>query len=591
MEFHILIKSGTLVDGSGATAYPGDVRVRDGRIAEIGPNLHASTGERVVDASGCYVTPGFIETHNHWDGGVWWSPNMEPLPAYGITTSINGNCGFSMAPAPADAADRLSIVEIFNFFEDIPEPPMTKLVPWDWRTWSEYKASFLRNVKVPVNFAAFCGHIPIRLCVMGQDAWTRAARSDEIEKMCALLDDALRAGAMGLSSNQLDYDKFERPLPSQRADDAEYAALLSVVARHPGTTFQVIVDHFMRMTGPDTVERLGRIAKATGVRMQWAGLPTLKYQANVRERSQVLHDQFKADGLDFWTGFHHLSPTSVINFVRSLVFAQNGNPVWQEVVNAETWETKSAMLSNPKWRDRARDAWNNQFPHSYLHDPTALFLRETESGCGPTGVTLAEYMSRTGISHASDAMAEWVLHNGAESIVFKKSWERDDDVVVQLLKDPRSVGNISDAGAHGKMFCGAGDNVELLTDFVRDRKLLTIEEGVHVLTGKLASFFGLHDRGLLQLGKVADITVFNLSEIQRRPEEKLWDVWDGHGGRTYRYTRAPAPMRLTLVNGLPTFDNGAFTGRFPGEFVGPEQSSKSASSKHASSKDAARPTA
>jgi len=305
--------------------------------------------------------------------------------------------------------------------------------------------------------------------------------------------------------------------------------------------------------------------------MQWAGLPTLKYQAKVRKRSEELHQQFKAEGLDFWTGFHHVSPTSVINFGRSLVFAQNGNPVWQEVVNAPTWDEKRGLLSDSQWRDRARQAWNNQFAHSYLHNPTALFLRESESGYGPIGITLAEYMSRAGINHASDAMAEWVLRNGAESVIFKKSWERDENVVLQLLKDPRSVGNISDAGAHGKMFCGAGDNVYLLTDFVRDRQLLTIEEGIHVLTGKLTNFFGLHDRGLLRAGLLADITVFDLKEIERRPEEKIWDVWDGEGGRTYRYTRAPAPMRLTLVNGVPTFDHGAFTGRFPGKFVGPEQ--------------------
>ena len=573
MEFQILIKNGTVVDGSGSPAYPADVRVRSGRISEIGPDIRATAGERVIDASGCYVTPGFIETHNHWDGGVWWSPNMEPLPAYGITTSINGNCGFSMAPAPVNPEDRQSIVEIFNFFEDIPEPPMTKLVPWDWRKWSEYKASFLRNVKVPVNFAAFCGHIPLRLYVMGQEAWDRAATPEEIQKMCALLDDALAAGAIGFSSNQLDFDKFDRPLPSQKADDAEYKALLDVLARYPGATFQVIVDHFMRMTGPQQAERLGRIAKEAGVRMQWVGLPTLKFQATIRPQSEALHERFKAEGLDNWTGYHHVSPTSVINFVRSLVFAQNGNAVWQEVVNAETWEEKRALLADPEWRARARHAWDKDtYSHSYLHDPTAMTFKESESGWGPVGVTLADYMSETGISHASDAMAQWVINNGAESVIHKRSWERDEELLLALMRDPRSVGNISDGGAHGKMFCGTGDNVLLLTEWVRNRGLLTIEEAVHIMTGKLANFFGLHDRGLIQVGKVADIAVFNLNEIERRPEEKIWDVWDGEGGRTYRYTRAPAPMRLTLVNGVPTFDNGAFTGRFPGNFVGPEQS-------------------
>ena len=121
------------------------------------------------------------------------------------------------------------------------------------------------------------------------------------------------------------------------------------------------------------------------------------------------------------------------------------------------------------------------------------------------------------------------------------------------------------------MFCGNGDNVSLLIEYVRDRGVLTIEEAVHVLTGRLAEFFGLNDRGTIETGKAADIAVFNLAEIERRPEEKIWDVYDGRGGRTYRYSRAPAPMRLTLVNGVPIFDNGAFTGRYPGEFIGPEQ--------------------
>jgi len=572
VEFRILIKNGTVVDGSGAPAYTADVRINGGLIREIGPGLQQEKGERVIDASGCYVTPGFIETHNHFDGSVWWSPNMDPAPGYGITTSINGNCGFSMAPAPNTREGRQGIIDIFNFFEDIPEPPMEQIVPWDWKKWSEYKASFQRNVKVPVHFGAFCGHIPIRLTVMGDDAWARAARPDEIEQMCALLEDALEAGAMGLSTNYLDFDKYERPLPSQKADDDEFLALLKVLARHRGATFQVIVDHFMRMTGPDTVERMGRLAKEAGVRMQWAGLPTLHYQEKIRPKSAALHEQFKQEGLEFFTSFHHISPTSVINFGRSLVFAQNGNPVWQEVVNAHTWEEKAAMLSDPKWLDRAREAWNNQFSHSYLHDPSALLLRESESGYGPIGITLEQYMKDEGIEHASDAMAQWVLNNGAESVVFKKSWEKDEGLILKLFRDPNAIGNVSDGGAHGKMFCGTGDCVNLLTDYVRERKQLTIEEAIHNLTGKLANFFNLHERGLIQVGKVADITVFNLDEIERRPEVRTWDVPDGQGGRTYRYTRDPAPMRLTLVKGIPTFDNGAFTGRFPGDFIRPEKS-------------------
>ena len=572
MEFLLLIKGGAIVDGTGAPSYAADVRVADGRIAEIGNELAAGVGERVIDARGCYVTPGFIENHNHWDGGVWWAPNMEPMPAYGITTSINGNCGFSMAPAPQSAEAKQSIIEIFNFFEDIPEEPMHKNVPWDWVKWSEYKQSMLRNVRVPVNFAAYCGHIALRLNVMGEEAWARVATPVEIEQMCALLDDALRAGALGLSSNQLDYDKHERPLPSQRADDAEYRALLAVVARHEGATFQVVLDHFFRMTGPEQLARLGGIAREVGARMHWLGMPTLKYAIEAGKPSAALHEQYKAEGADIWTDYHHVSPTSVINFVRSLVFAQNGNPVWQEVVNASSWQEKQAMLTDPAWLERARWAWDNDtFSHSALRDSSLLTFKESESGWGPVGITLADYIAQTGITHPSDALADWVFKNGAESVVHKKSLENDDATMLRMFRDPRSLGSVSDGGAHGKMFCGNGDNVSLLTEYVRDRGVLTIEEAVHVLTGRLAEFFGLNDRGTIETGKAADIAVFNLAEIERRPEEKIWDVYDGRGGRTYRYSRAPAPMRLTLVNGVPIFDNGAFTGRYPGEFIGPEQ--------------------
>ena len=570
MEFRLLIKGGTVVDGSGAPAYAADVRVAGGRILEIGTGLAASRGERVVDAKGCYVTPGFIETHNHWDGGVWWNPNVEPLPAYGATTSINGNCGFSLAPAPAASEDVQDVIDIFNYFEDIPEEPMRAIVPWDWKKWSEYKASMQKNVKLPLHFSAFCGHIPLRLCVMGQDAWKRAATADEIARMCELLDDALAAGAMGLSSNFLDYDKYERPLPSQQADDAELLALMGVVGRYPGATVQVILDYFMRKTANASLERFGRLAKETGVRLQWAGMPTLEYMADQLPRAEELHARFKSEGLDIYTSFNVISPTSVINFGRTLVFGQNGNPVWQELVNTPGWEAKAALLSDSDWRDRARESWDNQFAHSYLHDPSANLLRESESGYGPTGVTLADYMAQTGINHPSDAMADWVLNNGQESTILKKSWEKDETILNKLLVDSHSLANVTDAGAHGKLFCGAGYNVFLLTDYVRDRKVISIEQGVHMLTGRLAGFFGLNDRGTIEVGKVADIAVFNLDEIEMRPEKKVWDVWDGTGGRTYRYTRDPAPMRLTLVAGVPTFDNGEFTGRYPGEFIGPE---------------------
>ena len=569
MEIKTLIKHGTVVDGTCARAYDADVRICGGEIVEIGRDLAAQDGERVFDASGCYVTPGFIECHNHWDAAVWWSPNMEPFPGYGVTTSINGNCGFSLAPLPADGSGREDIIDIFNFFEDIPEWPMRNMMAWDWSKWSEYKASHERHVKTPVHFASFCGHIPIRLAVMGQEAWTRAATAEEIAQMCALLEDALSAGAMGLSSNQLDHDKHDRPLPTQLAEDDEFLALLHVLARYPGASFQLIIDNWMRMTAPQVVVRLGRLCKQAGVPYQWAGLPTLDFQQDNAALQWPLHEQYKAEGLPFWTGFTHERFMLSIDFKRSLIFAQLGLQPWQDIVEIRDEDEKLAALADPAWRAKAREAWDSGFDNNAF-TPQSVTLRESENGAGPVGVKLEAFMKSEGIDHPSDALADWVIRNGADSLALQEGWAKVQDTVVALLKDPRSVANVSDAGAHGKMFCGAGDCASLLTEYVRDGKHLTIEEGVRALTGKQAEFFGLHDRGTIEVGKIADITVFNLDEIERREEEKLWDVPDGEGGRTYRYIRAAAPMRLTLVNGVPTFDNGAFTGKFPGEFVGPQ---------------------
>jgi N-acyl-D-amino-acid deacylase len=570
MQIDILIKGGTVVDGSGTAPFPADVRVSGGRIAEIGTDLRAGEGERVFDASGCYVTPGMIETHNHWDGGVWWAPNMDPLPAYGATTSINGNCGFSIAPAPKEAEGKQSVIDIFNYFEDIPEEPMNEVVPWDWDKWSEYKASMQSKVRMPLNFCAFCGHVLLRIAVMGMDAWERVATPEEVEKMCAYLDDALAAGAMGLSSNFLDYDKYERPLPPQLADDAEIEALMRVVARYEGATVQVVVDYLMRKTGNSSVERWGALAKKTGVRLQWAGLPTLMLMKEQTPRAIELHEQFKAEGLPFYTAFTVIAFTSILNFYSTLIFGQNGNPVWQELINEKSWDKKKEMLRDQDWLDRARESWNNQFAHSTLNNPETMIFRESESGYGPVGCTLADYMHSEGFNHASDALAQWVFNNGPESIILKASWERDEETLKYLLLDDNSLVNLSDSGAHGKMFCGAGYNVGLLTEYVRERKVISIERAIYMLTWRLAEFFGLRDRGLIKVGMAADIVVFDLDEIEMRPEKKIWDVYDGTGGRTYRYTRDPAPMRLTLVNGEPTFDRGEFTGRYPGEFIGPE---------------------
>ena len=197
-----------------------------------------------------------------------------------------------------------------------------------------------------------------------------------------------------------------------------------------------------------------------------------------------------------------------------------------------------------------------------------MLLDNSANQAGPVGITLGEYSDQLGL-HPSDALAEWLIRNGLDSTVTMPPWEKDDDMVVRLTRDPHAVGNINDSGAHGQLFCGAGDNLLLYTHYVREQGSLTLEEAVYSQTGKLAGHFGFTDRGKIEVGKRADITVFALNEIERREKYKTFDVPDGKGGHTWRWTRDPAPMRLTLVNGVPTFEDSRPTGARPGLMVRP----------------------
>ena len=565
----MLIKNGTVVDGTGAPAFAADVRIADGTIVEVGPNLSAN-GERVFDASGCHVTPGFIESHTHYDASMWWQPDLDPLPGYGATTMIMGNCGFSMAPLHPSQAAKEEVMGIFSFFEDIPLEPFKQFVPWDWHKWSEYRASFENRVKVPLNYASFVGHIPLRIAAMGIDAWDRAATAEEIAVMADLLDDALSAGALGLSDNMHDHDGSNRPVPTLLADDAEFTALFDVMERHPATCYQVIVDTFMRMTGPANLERLSRLLAGRKIRVQIAGaIPTLDFQKPILPAMQASVAAMRDAGVDVWPGVAHVSPTSTLSLVKSLIFAQSNDYVWHEVVLAEDHAEKRRLLADPDWRARARESWDTQaWDHSPLKNPQDLYLFDSENGTGPINITLKQYADDKGL-HRSDAMADWILANGTLSTVHMAPFPKDEALTIELMRDPKTVGNISDAGAHLQMLCGGGENALLLTQYVRDDKSMTLEEAIHVMTGKLAEHFFLSDRGVIAPGKRADVVVFNLDEVQRQQMEKAWDMPDGKGGTTWRFTRKAMPTRLTMVNGEPTFENGVYTGAKPGRFLSP----------------------
>lgn len=553
----LLIRGGTVVDGTGAPPVEADVRVRGGVVAEIGPRL-APDGERQIDAAGAFVIPGIIDTHTHVDGAMWWNPDLDPLPAYGNTSAVFGYCGNSIAPLGGPQRDE--IVDLLCFLEDLPLDAFAREVPWTWERWPDYMKA-LATQPTTVHVGGYLGHLSLRTYVMGEAAWERAATDDEITRMCALLDEGLRAGALGLSVNHFDKDRRLRLVPGFFAADAEYAALLEVLAKHPGRTFQVITrfnddEHYLT-----DAERFARLCAAAGVRGQWPGITTDVLERHRRGPAWDLHRRANAIG-DYWPNivFKPLEP--FFGFERSIVFQRI--PSWNEMINGPA-DRKLATLADPQWRDRARYEWDNR-PHSAtarVDRPHSLVFALSETGAGPLGTSLADYAQQLHM-HVSDALAEWLLRNGIGSSLVGTPDELDEDAVVEALRDPRTLTNINDTGAHLQLFCGAGQNVHLFTHYVRDTEQLRIEEAVHVLTGRTAQFFGLDDRGVLAPGKAGDLAVFALDEIELRQEMRVHDV--PHG--SWRFTRPPAGFRATAVAGVPTWLGDAPTGARPGTVLG-----------------------
>lgn len=553
-----LIKGGTVVDGTGAPARRADIRVSGRHIAEIGPDL-ARDGEALIDASGAYVTPGWIESHTHFDGSMWWDPSCDPMPAHGTTTAVIGNCGLTVAPLSKSA--RASMLELFCFIEDLPLHAFTHAVPWEWETWPEYQRAINAH-PAAINTAVFVGHQALRTHVMGEQAWERAATSYEIDAMCVLLDEALRHGGIGLSTTFMDTDRNNREVPSRKADDIEFGCLLDVVARHPGATLQFVPRFLQPEYWQDDFDRMATLSGERGIKANWGALRCETQRGDELTSRYAHNKEVNERGAQVAPLFSHARSYVNLHFDRSIMW--HGVLAWHELANGPVGD-KERLLADPAWRARARAEWDAcTYTLAPIRTPERFILDHSERELpGQTGMSLVEYAQERNLHH-SDAIATWLLDNGIASSMRTAEWPLDEAAVCELIRDPLTVTGASDAGAHIQMFSGAGNSTYLFTRYVRDAGLLSIEEAVHAVTGKHAAFFGLNDRGVLRAGKAADIVVFALDEIEVGRDVRVDDV----PGGSWRYTRPDAGYRATIANGAPTYLDGKATTARAGQMVG-----------------------
>jgi N-acyl-D-amino-acid deacylase len=551
----VVVKGGRVVDGTGAPSVPTDVRVVQGVITEIGPNL-AVAGEQVVDARGAVVAPGFIDVHTHLDPSLFWDPLADPLPQHGVTSVVIGNCSLSLAPLRPEHRETFS--RLFAYIEDIPEEVFRSALPWSWESFPEYLDAIDSTA---VNVGALVGHTPLRLWVLGDAAWERRATKDEAKEIASLLRDCLRAGASGLSSSLNDTDLTGRPVPSRLADQDEWTALFAVLAEHDA--LMELVPNMHEYT--DGLARMAALSARSGVAVTWTG----GVNAFPGDPTQHLRRMQDVDGWrDAGARMHpQISPRSFdiqVNWGRSIAFRALPT-TWHQVIHAND-EGKGARLVDPGWRARARAEWDASDASVFtLRDPARVRL---VSVARPdlerwVGHTLAELVADTG-DHPSDVLADWVVANDLRPGVVATAVSNDDpDAVAWILKHPAAIVGSGDAGAHSAMMCAYGDTTLLLTKFVRDRGDLTVEAAVHALTGRLAEVLGWRDRGTIATGMAGDLTVFALDELDWRPDAFVDDIPEG--GRRLR--RPAGGFRSTIVDGVVTQDGGDLTGRRPGRVV------------------------
>jgi N-acyl-D-amino-acid deacylase len=557
----LLLRGGEVIDGTGAPRARADVRVRSGRIVEIGPDLPVGD-EPVLDAQGALVAPGFIDTHTHTDPQVFWDPTLDPEPLHGVTTMVMGNCSLSLYPV--SDATRGEIADLFSYIEDVPRHLFDGEVPWNWTDFAGYRDAVNRT-GAAANLAGLVGHSPLRLAVMGADAWDRAASADEREAMAALLADALRAGAIGFSTSFLDVDAQGRPVPSRAADGAELDALLDVIAAH-GHGIVEFVPGFLE-PGPEiAAEDLARRCGARGIALTWTGFAVSEVNPAGAQMWVDLAQRLAAEGIDFYP---QLSPRTVdlrINWASSMMFMSMPEG-WHRVIAAPA-DAKAALLADASWRAAARAEWDRTeraiFPH---RRPETLRFVEVH-GAGQQrwlGRTFADLLAEHPGQHPSDVLADFVLANDCRPGVVAVGLSNAlPERVAPLLGHDRVLVSSSDAGAHVNMLCASGDTTLLLTRHVRDRGDLTLEQAVHELTGRQADVFGLRGRGRIEVDAVADLVVFALDELHYDDDVFVADL---PGGGT-RMRRPEGGYRATVVAGVPVQIGGTATGALPGRVLG-----------------------
>ncbi len=536
----LVIKNGKVVDGSGLPGFVADIGIKDGVIVQIGRGQQEAA--EVIDAKGLVVAPGFIDPHTHFDAQLLWDGAAKPAIEHGITTIVPGNCSLSLAPLKAE--HRMKLVGMFNQIEEMPHKAFAEGVEWNWQTFSEFLERIGENLDI--NVAQLVGHSVLRLWVMGEASMQRIANASEIESMCALLEECLSAGAIGLSTSFVDMDERLQPVPSRYADTAELDALCAVLSKH-NKILQVVHEFYDPDLTLARVDQLAEISLKHGINTTFS--PLFVSHDNAESAQHILQrvQQHTARGARVWPQVQTRPIDISFNFsVPSLLFMRL--PKWYALMRFNAPEQIVAKLQEAETRAVLTAEAQGMMP---LWNRLILRQVQTPENQSLIGKSLREIGEIRGCN-ALKAMIDLSLEENLEAHFLSADMGHNDDQLVgNLLNHPNVMVGASDGGAHILSFATYGDTGYLLGHFVRDQATMSLENAVKKITSDPANLWGLGNRGMLREGFVADITLFDEAHIDRGSEHFVQDV-PGDGSR---YVRDAHGVHTVVIGGAVAFDS------------------------------------
>ena len=555
MGADILIKDGLIVDGTGAPAYRGNVAVKDGKIASVGNGTE--TADRVIDADGKAVAPGFWDMHTHYDAQLLWDPIATSTCWHGVTTVIMGNCGFTIAPCKPE--DQEWMARMLARVEGMDIGVLKRTLPWPWESFGEYLDTLDKGIGL--NAIAQVGHSAVRRYVMGDDASEREATAEEIEKMKAVIAESLAAGGAGLTTSRgfSHWDGDGRPVPSRAAALDEFMDLAAVLKGTKVGFIEMAAGSEFTHTLSEGRARLKRLTEISGRPVCWSAISATLDKPDAWEQRLADFNALRAEGVPFFALGYTQPDDFEFNFRFTNVFDRF--PKWQKVLMLGR-EEKLRAMRDPETRAILREEMKSDplpgLPARWNRIVLVKAATPKYERFNMMKVSdIAADLGKDPLDTAFDIALDEDLGTQMRLLDARNP---DENVIPAVLSTPHIAAGFTDAGAHLITEVNTGFCTRLLGYWVREKQAMTLEHAVRLITGVPAEESGITDRGFLKEGLAADITIFDPRTVNTSAREFVDDM---PGGAT-RLVQHAKGIEYTLVNGRVLLEHGKHSGDLPG---------------------------